>query len=146
MLFISSYSRIRTFQKNLCYLLEWKPFKNNEKCFLFHLKGSFRSQDIYLFVTTFWSCRKNGLIRKVRPTSKFMRLQPALQTIAIHIWPSISQSKDNQTMKFGQLIEYNKRNIFLQKLCRKWGKETSSRPLFIFQKSLTWGESKWSAV
>ena len=66
-----------------------------------------------------------------------MRLQPALQTIAIHIWPSISQSKDNQTMKFGQLIEYNKRNIFLQKLCRKWGKETSSRPLFIFQKSLT---------
>ena len=27
-----------------------------------------------------------------------------LQTIAIHILPNISQSKDNQTMKFGQLI------------------------------------------
>ena len=25
----------------------------------------------------------------------------------------------NQTMKLGQLIDYNKRNIFLQKLCRK---------------------------
>ena len=76
----------------------------------------------------------------------FMTLQPGLQTIAIHILPNISQSKGNQTMKFGQLIEYNKRNIFLQKLCRKWGKETSSRPLFIFQKSLIWGESKCSAV
>ena len=28
------------------YLLQWKPFKNNEKCFLFHLKNSFRSRDI----------------------------------------------------------------------------------------------------
>ena len=24
----------------------WKPFKNDEKCFLFRLKSSFRSQDI----------------------------------------------------------------------------------------------------
>ena len=64
-----------------------------------------------------------------------MTSQPALQTVAIHILPNISQSK------FGQLKEHNKRNIFLQKLCRKWGKETSSRPLFIFQKSLIWGET-----
>ena len=28
-------------------------------------------------------------------------------------------AQHNQTMKFAQLIEYNKRNIFLQKLCRK---------------------------
>ena len=59
-----------------------------------------------------------------------MTSQPGLQTIAIHVLPNISQSKGNQTMKFGQQIEYNKRNIFYQKLCRKWGKETSSRPLF----------------
>ena len=26
--------------------------------------------------------------------------------------PNISQSKGNQTMKFGQLIEYDRRNIF----------------------------------
>ena len=31
----------------------------------------------------------------------------------IHILPNISGSKDNQTMKFGQLIEYKK--IFLFK-------------------------------
>ena len=39
-------------------------------------------------------------------------------------------------IKFGQLIEYNKRNIFLGKSCSKWGKETSSRPSFVFLKSL----------
>ena len=48
-----------------------------------------------------------------------MMSQPGLQAIAIHIWPDISQSEGNQTMKFGQLTEYNKRNIFLQKLCQK---------------------------
>ena len=45
-----------------------------------------------------------------------MTSQPGLQTIAIHILPNISQSKGNQTMKFGQLIKHNKRNIFLQKM------------------------------
>ena len=34
-------------------------------------------------------------------------------------------------MKFGQLIEYNKVKIFLQKSCRKGGSKTSSRPLFL---------------
>ena len=78
---------------------------------------------------TCWSCRKNGLIRRIRFTSKFMTSQPALQTIAIHILPNISQSRCNQTIKFGQLVEYNKRNIFLQKLCGKRGKKTIYRPL-----------------
>ena len=113
--------------KKFCYLLDSKPLKNDQKYFWWikNLKSSFRSQDILFFVTASWSCRKNGLIRNIRLTSKFMTSQPGLQTIAIHILL-------NMTMKFGQLIEYNKRNIFLQKLCRKWGRETSSRPLFIF--------------
>ena len=59
-----------------------------------------------------------------------MTPQPGLQTIALLILPNISQSKDNQTMKFGQVIEYNKTNIFLQTSCRKWGKVASCRPLF----------------
>ena len=41
-----------------------------------------------------------------------MTSQSGLQTIVIHKLPSISQSKGNQTMKFGQLIEFNKINIF----------------------------------
>ena len=41
---------------------------------------------------------------------------------------NISRSKDNQTMKFHELIEYNTRNIFLGKSCTKCSGETSPRP------------------
>ena len=68
--------------------------------FYFILKALSVLKIFQFLIMTFWSCRKNGLIRK--------------------------------TMKLGQLIDYNKRNIFLQKLCRKRGKRTSSRHLFIF--------------
>ena len=68
---------------------------------------------------TFWSCRKNDWIREVRLTAKFMASLPDQQTIAIDVLTNISQNKRNQTMELGQLIEYNKINIFLQKLCRK---------------------------
>ena len=33
-------------------LLKWKPFKNDEKCFLFHLKNSLHSLDIQIFLLT----------------------------------------------------------------------------------------------
>ena len=36
--------------------------------------------------------------------------------------------------------------IFLQTFCRKWSRETSSRPLFIFKKCLIWGKSKCFAA
>ena len=120
--------------KNNCYLLHWKPFKDHEECFLFHFKSSFCSQDIYDFVMNFWSCRKKRLIRKIRLTSKFMTSQPGSQTITIHILPNISRSKGNQKGKLGQLMEYNKINIFLQKLCRKWGRETNSIFFYFFRK------------
>ena len=38
-----------------------------------------------------------------------------------------SRSKGNQTMKLGQLIEFNTKNIFLEKSFTKCGGETSSR-------------------
>ena len=44
-------------------------------------------------------------------------------TIAIHILISISRSKANQAMKFGQLIKYNLRNIFREKSYTKCGGE-----------------------
>ena len=43
-----------------------------------------------------------------------MTSQPGSQTITIHILSNISQNKGDQKMKFGQLIEYNMRNIFLK--------------------------------
>ena len=50
--------------------------------------------------------------------------------IAIHILPNISRNKGNQTMKFGQLIEYSIRNIFLENSYTKYGAETIPRPFF----------------
>ena len=67
----------------------------------------------------FWSCRENGLIIKIKLISKFMTSQSGYQTITIHILNNNSQSKNNQTIKLGHLIEYNRRKIFLEKFCRK---------------------------
>ena len=89
-----------------------------------------------MFLLTFWSCRKNDLIRKIRLISKFMTSQPGQQTITIHTLPNISRSKGNQDMKVSQLIRDNKENIFLQKSRRKSARETSFRPPFDFSKKL----------
>ena len=71
---------------------------------------------------------QNGLIRKISLISNFMTSQPGEQTIVIHILSNTFRSKGNMTMKFGQLIECNMRNIFLEKLFTKCGGETSPRP------------------
>ena len=57
-----------------------------------------------------------------------MTSQPGQPTIVIQTLPNVSRSKDNQTMKFGQLKEYNVRNIFLEKSCTRYGRETRPRP------------------
>ena len=59
--------------KKFFYLHQWKPFKSDEKCFLFRLKSSFCSQDFEIFVLTFWSCRKIGFIRKIRLSSEIVQ-------------------------------------------------------------------------
>ena len=53
--------------------------------------------------------------------------QTGKQIIAINL-PNVSTSKGNQTMDFGQLIEFNMRNIFLKKSYREFGGESSLRP------------------
>ena len=56
-----------------------------------------------------------------------MTSQHGKQIIVIHILPNISRSRGNKTIKFGQVIEYNPRNIFLEKLFTKCSEETSSK-------------------
>ena len=56
-----------------------------------------------------------------------MTSQTGKQTIVTHILPNISISKGNETIKFGQLIEHNMRNIFLEKLYTKCEGKTSPR-------------------
>ena len=71
---------------------------------------------------------KKGLVRKIRLISKFLTSQAGKQTNAIHILPDISRSEGNQTVIFGQLIEYNMRNIFHENSYVWW--RNYSRNLF----------------
>ena len=57
-----------------------------------------------------------------------MTPQRGKQAIAIHTFPNISIIKSSQTIKFGQLIEYEMRNTFLKKSYAKCGGETIPRP------------------
>ena len=102
--------------------------------FYFTLKSLFVIK-IFNLCLHFLIMQKNDLIRKIRLISKFTTSQPGKQTIAIHILHHIPRSKRNQTMKFGQLIEYNMRNIFLKKWSAKCGGETFATP---FSKNQSW--------
>ena len=64
-----------------------------------------------------------------------MTLETGQQIITIHTLFNISSSQCNQAMKIGQLIEYNIRNIFIEKLYTKYGGEASPRP---FHKNQNW--------
>ena len=57
-----------------------------------------------------------------------MTPQLGKQRIATNILSNISRSKCNQTIKFGQLIEHNMRNIFLEISYTKCGGEAIPRP------------------
>ena len=118
--------------------------KNDELYFLFHLKSFFHPQHIYFtrhlnFCLDFLVMQKNGLIRKIRSISKFMTSQSGKQTIAIHMLPNISRRKDNQTVKFGQLIEYDMRKSFLA--CNFTNSNTPPWILFMFFELHTWYQS-----
>ena len=69
----------------------------------------------------FWSCWKMAWLDGLRLILKLMTSQPGKQATEIHILPNTSRSKGNPTMKIGQLIEYNMRNIFLTKSYTKCG-------------------------
>ena len=52
-----------------------------------------------------------------------MTSQTGQGIITKHILPNILRSKGNQTMKFGQIIEYNTINTFLEKPSTNHGGE-----------------------
>ena len=77
--------------------------------------------------------KENSYIRKLSLDLKFMMSQTWQQIVTIHILLKVSQGKINQTMKFCQLIQYNMRNIFLEKSFAKCGGDASPR---LFYKKL----------
>ena len=54
----------------------------------------------------------------------------------MHLLLNISRSKSNQTMKFGQLIKYNKSSIFLQSYVENEEEISSKLLFFLFKKVL----------
>ena len=54
--------------------------------------------------------------------------QTGQQITAIQILSNASRSKGRKTMKFGQLIEYSTRNIFLEKSYTKCDGEANPNP------------------
>ena len=65
-----------------------------------------------------------------------MTSKSGLQLITIHILLNISWIKGNQTMKFGQLTEYPKRNIFLKNYAENEAGELVPVRFLFFKKAL----------
>ena len=103
------------------YLLQLMPSKIDVKWFSFHciLKALLVLKIFEFFFLTFW-CYNTHIA-------------------------NISRSKDSQTCKFGQLIEYNKRTNFLYISCRNLGRRTISKTV-VFKKSFIRGKSQWYAA
>ena len=79
---------------------------------------TFSHLEIFTFLSWPFGYVEKRLDKKIKVNSK-------LYDDTMHILSSISRSNGNQAIKFGQLVEHNIGNIFLQKSCRKWGRETS---------------------
>ena len=103
-----------------------------KKAFSFTL-SSFCSQDISFFVLIFGHIKKQLDLKDIVNLKIYEVI--AWETIAIDILPSKSRCKCNQTMKFGLLIEYNIRNISLEKPYTKYGREIFPNP---FLKAKNW--------
>ena len=116
----------------------WRRFKKDEKCFLFLLWAFFVLKVFKLLPRLLGHIgklidNKAKFNFKIYDVTDWKRKQ-----ITIHIFSYISKSRSVQSMKFDQLTEYNVRNIFLQKSCRKWCREhqTSIQTSLFFKKAL----------
>ena len=88
-----------------------KPFKNDDKSFLFKLLS-------WHFSYVEKPLDKKAMVNFII----YDAIDWATNNEVQHILPYISRSKGNLAIGLGQLIKCSVRNIFLQKRCRKWGR------------------------
>ena len=84
------------------------PLNMTKNVFLFHLKSFFRSQDIKVFVTTFWSCRKNGfsdLLAKIIKANSDISNSDISQKVTINVNIDLS-AKVFQRCFYKQISQY----------------------------------------
>ena len=104
------------------------PLKTKKNAIYFMSKALFALK-IFRFLSARFDHVEKQVVGKVKLISKFMTSHSGKQTVAMHTLPNISRSKNNQTVKFGLLIEYNMRHIFLEKSYTKWGGKTIPRSI-----------------
>ena len=86
-----------------------------EKVFYLMLKALF-VPEIFRFLSWNFGYVEKRIDKKVVVNFKIYDVTHTdKQMITMHILLNVSRSKGNQTIKFGQLIEYNMINIFLEK-------------------------------
>ena len=76
----------------------------------------------------FWSCKKR-FDKEAKVNFKIYYVTD-WETITKHILPNIPRNKGNQTMKCGQLIEYNMKYFFKKKSFTRYSGEISPRPFY----------------
>ena len=81
---------------------------------------------IFKFFSWLFGHVAKRLDKKDKVNFKLYDVTAWLTKIVIEILPRTSRSKGNQTMKFGELIECNMRNIFLERLYTKYGGESQT--------------------
>ena len=107
------------------FLAAESPLKMMRNAFYFKSKALFVLK-IFKFLFWLFGHVSKRLDKKDKVHFKFYDVTAWL-TIVIRILPNISRSKGNLTIKFGQLIEFNMRNIFIEKWYAKCGGETSPK-------------------
>ena len=98
-----------------------------KNAFYFYFK-SFFILKVLKFLSYFFPHVEKRLDYKGKVNSKIFGVTSGKQTILIHILPNILRSTCNQKIIFCQLIEYNMKNIFLEKPIIKCDGESIPRP------------------
>ena len=105
------------------------PLKMMKNTFSFTWK-SFFVLNVFKFLSWLFGHVEERLHYKDKINFKLYNVTTWLTNNCSNIFPSISRSKGDQTKKGDQLIEYNMRNIFLEKLYMKCSRETIFRLFF----------------
>ena len=84
--------------------------------------------EIFTFLSCLFGYGVKRLDKQAKVNLKIYVVTDWTANITITILSNISRSKDNQTIKLGKLIEYNLRNLFLEKSYTKYGGKASPRP------------------
>ena len=98
------------------------PLKMMKNASYFIFKAFF-VLEVFRFLSWLFVYVEKQLDEKAKVNFKISDVLTGQKISTIHILPSISRSKGNQAMKFGQLIKYNVKNIFLEKSYRKWDRD-----------------------